>query len=326
MTQRDLAQLANVSVSTVSKAFSDSTDISEETRNHIFQVARDNHCYEMFHKGLYFKKVIAVICPEIQSEYYHRMCVCLNEEIENQGMTMILSLSEFNPDKIQSLIAYHAYYQKVDGIIIIKGDFSDLKCDPKIPVVIIGNTSSPKFDTVQCDYLISINEAISYLVKMGHRKIGFIGDELTYKKLERYKSAIKKHQLPLYKEHIATSSRRFEEGGYDCMEELLSHSNRPTAVICGYDYMAFGAIRCLREHSMSVPDDMSIIGMDDVRQTQFPEVNLTTISDQYEKICNTTLKLLLKRINGRGFSEHQHIVIPTKLHIRNSVKDLNKEK
>jgi len=110
------------------------------------------------------------------------------------------------------------------------------------------------------------------------------------------------------------------------MEKLLSHSNRPTAVICGYDYMAFGAIKCLQEHSMSVPDDMSIIGMDDVRQTQFPGVNLTTISVQYEKLCNTTIKLLLKRINGRGFAEHQHIVIPTKLHIRDSVKDLNKEK
>ena len=117
MTQRELAKLANVSFSTVSKAFNNSDDISDETKNYIFKIAKQYGCYGEFFKGKYHKKIIAIICPEIVSSYYAEFIKFFQTLIEKDGNIPIVSSDNFDKKTSDALIEYYASYMKVDGII-----------------------------------------------------------------------------------------------------------------------------------------------------------------------------------------------------------------
>ena len=129
------------------------------------------------------------------------------------GATMVLSLSHFDSATEEALYYYHAHYQKVDGIIIIES-CATLKDDSQIPTIRIASAD-------QSFSQKAINDAINYLIDMGHHKIGFIGENLTSTKLNRFRTAMKSHLLPIREEYIVIGEERFETGGYHCMEKLL---------------------------------------------------------------------------------------------------------
>ena len=127
-----LAQLTNVSVSTVSKAFSDSPEISAQTRELIFNVAKEHGCFDKYYKPVYSKKVIAVICPEMLGIHYTQMATFLSEKISSRKGTMLLSIDEFSGEKNQELIDYYTKFCKADGIIVIEPS-SVIKNNTDIP-------------------------------------------------------------------------------------------------------------------------------------------------------------------------------------------------
>lgn len=314
MTLKELATLANVSQSTVSKAFSNAKDVSKETREYIFKLAREHHCYEKFHKGNYFKKIIAVICPEIKSERYHRLATYLETLLADMGATMVLSLSHFDSATEEALYYYHAHYQKVDGIIIIES-CATLKDDSNVPTVRI---DSPHHSFSQN----AINDAVKYLIDMGHRKIGFIGEKLASTRLNRFRIAMKNHLLPIREEYIVISEERFETGGYHCMEKLLKLEEPPTAVIAAYDYMALGALGCINDHGLSVPEDISLIGQDNIQLSSFIKPALTSISIPYQEQCELAVSLLQKKMQNKYYTEAQESVLNETLITRSSVKNI----
>ena len=319
MTLRELASLANVSVSTISKAFSFSKGVSEETREQIFKIAREHGCYDQFHKGKYFKKLIAVICPEIKSEAYHRIITYLETLIADIGATMILSLSNFDASTEEALYSYHAYYQKVDGIILI-GNFSNLTEEHIVPTVRIGYSDSKYFNNV-CTFSQSAMEAVvKHLMDMGHRKIGFINDPLTQGKGKRLQAALNKYALPIYEEYFVTSEERFEMGGYQATEKLLGLEEPPTAIVYAYDYMALGGMRCVKDHGLSVPNDISIAGMDNIQLLPFLDTPLTSISSHYKTQCEIAVDILQKKMKNIYHSE-THVLEATLIK-RETVKNL----
>ena len=319
MTLRELANLANVSVSTISKAFSFSKGVSEETREQIFKIAREHGCYEQFHKGRYFKKLIAVICPEIKSEVYHRLITYLESLIADMGATMILSLSNFSSSTEEALYSYHAYYQKVDGIILI-GNYADLTEEYTIPTVRIGYSTTKSFNNVRTDAQAAMDETVKYLMDMGHRKIAFLGESLTSKKANRFNLAMKKYAMPIHEEYIINSEERFERGGYQAMEQVLNLKERPTAVVFGYDYMALGGMKCIKDHGLSVPDDISIIGMDNIQLLPYLDTPLTSISSHYKTQCEIAVDILQKKMKNIYHSE-THVLEATLIK-RETVKNL----
>ena len=113
MTMKELAKLANVSVSAVSKAFSEADDISAETKEHIFSLAKEYGCYGRFYKGKYHKKVIAIICPELLNGIYTCVVNCLRELIEAADGMCVVSADNFSASKQAELIDYYISYLKV---------------------------------------------------------------------------------------------------------------------------------------------------------------------------------------------------------------------
>ncbi len=321
MTLRELAILAHVSKATASRAFSNSNEISEETRQHVFNVAKQYNCYDKFQKGLYFKKVIAVISPDIRSDYYNNIVDHLDTLIASYGGNMVLSLSYFDSAKEDAIYSYHAHYQKVDGIIIINS-CSTQKRDSSIPTVYIDSTDQ-KLDAINVTWQSGIDAAIEHLVQMGHRKIAYIGDNLASAKQNYFCNSMKKFGLSVPDEHIVIEQERYELGGYRAAERILALENRPTALFVAYDYMAIGVHRCICEHALSVPDDISIIGMDNISTKDFLDVALSSIYGRSREKCQLAVELLLKKIDNNRYSEPSK-TLESRLIRRNSVRDLNK--
>lgn len=322
MNLEKLAKMAGVSLSTASKAFSGSEEISEITKKKIFDIAKKEGCYEKYNKQKYQKKIIAVICPEISSAYYCSIVSYLEEELDKLGALMVLSISDFSAKKEAELISYHLSLKNADGIIVIEA-YSKIKYNKDVPIVVINSIGNSDVDSINTDFYTAISDAISLLKKNGHKKIGFIGETLTKDKQNLFMQAISKHRLKLNPDHVVVEKGRFETAGYKAMSKFYSAVDRPTAIFCAYDYLALGAIQCIRAHGENVPENYSIIGIDDISFASHYDVSLTTIKSNTKEICDIALEIMMKKLSQKSFSVRQNILIRSELIIRNSVQDLN---
>ena len=319
MTLKDLAVLANVSVSTVSKAFADSSEISEAKRNEIFSLARKHGCFDKYYKGKFGKKIVALICPEIRSAFYTEFAAKLSDAIDRRGGMMTLSVTNFNREQESSLIRYYSSYGHADGVILFNGGGS-IKQDPAIPIIAIGSPKSNRFvDRLNTDLAAGIDEAVEYLKEMGHKKIGFLWEKHTASKYRYFCESMHKNGLPVTEEFCVCSDSRFEIAGYHAMETLTKLPEHPTAVIASYDYMAMGAIRYAQEAGIRIPEDISIIGMDNISTTAYLGVPLTTITTLDDELCETAVDLLFKKMDNHFYFSKQEITLKSSLIKRESV-------
>ena len=319
MTQRELAKLANVSFSTVSKAFNNSDDISEETKNHIFRIAKQYGCYGEFFKGKYHKKIIAIICPEIVSSYYAEFIKYFQTLIEKNGDIPIISSDHFDKNTSDELIEYYASYMKVDGIIAF-GLKSALKKGYTTPIVSVLSNISSSVDTVEVNFKSAVFDAVKLLDDYGHKKIAFLGEKLTTAKAELYKKAMK--NIGNSNINVIESEHRFEAAGEDGVRQILTMGNSVTALICAYDNIAFGAIKELKKAGLRVPDDVSVIGMDNINTGKYTDTSLTTIDSNPEQVCTAAWNLLNEKIKNPYLSGKKEI-INAKLIIRESIARCN---
>lgn len=322
MNIKKLSVLAGVSPATVSKAFNGAKDISNDTREKIFALAKQYNCYEKYNKVKYPKKVVAVICPEIESEFYANLVSYIKKCLTKLGMIMVLSLSEFSSEKESELISYHLSCKNADGILLLDSH-SNVKYNKDIPIVDICSSPMPKeIDCVNMDLSSAIADAVLLFKNNGHVDIGYIGENLTNERKVFFEQALLMHNLKVNPDFIVVSDQRFTQAGYSGIQKLYSLEKRPTAILCAYDYIALGAIECISDHNESVPENFSIIGVDDISFSSHSNVNLTTIRPNIKEICNIGIELLVKKINQKSYCIRQNINVRGELVNRSSVKNL----
>ncbi|MBE7043984.1 MAG: LacI family transcriptional regulator [Ruminococcaceae bacterium] len=323
MNLSQLAQLAHVSVSTVSKAFSASSDIAPETRQYIFDIAKEHGCFEKYYKEKYDRPIIAVICPEIRSTYYTAFLDVLEQRIRDWGAALLLFTTNFDRQQEMDILHYCRCFAKVSGIICI-GGYAPTHATDEIPVVKIGATNhkTDHADHIQISNK-GIYDAILHLKENGHKKIAFIGEKLTISKQEHFVKAMNRQKLPVMEEYLITSDYRFEQAGEDCMQKLLSLSKRPTAIVAAYDYIAFGAINHIRRNGFCVPEDFSIIGMDNISPSDYQGIRLTSVKVDFLQVCNRAFDLLQERLKHPHPQTHVQEVFETVLIKRDSVTTLH---
>lgn len=318
ITQQKLAEMAGVSVSTVSKAFSGSTEISKQTRENIFSLAKQYGCFDRFSNVCYEKKVIAVIAPEFVSNVYTRGINIIDKLIRDRGYVMLLSFYNFSGTGLTELIRYFSNYVKVDGIIVLSGNSPFPHTT--IPIVSFGDSGKPIpfVDTFSSECKSTVIEAIKHLKDNGHKNIAFIGELLTSTKLDYFKYAMKENGLSANSDLIKVSHLRFEQAGFSEAEKILSLPVRPTAIMCAYDAIAFGAIDAIKRRGFKIPEDFSIIGMNDVKQSEYSGIELTSIREMPDETFSMMFELLCKRIEGSTIP-HQSIALRGELIKRGSV-------
>lgn len=319
MTLKKLSELTGVSVSTISKAFAESSEISEKTKKIIFDTAKSEGCFEKYYKGKYNKKVIAIICPEINSEFYSRKIAVLERLAGEMGAIAVVSVSNFDTNREKELFEYHSFLQKADGIILI-GSGVEIVDSRDVPAVAIGASDKMKnIDCIGSDLETAVSDAVKYLKENGHRKIGFAGEGKTRGKFELVKRMLEEYGLEIEDKNVFIRKKRFEDAGYECGMQIIKKSADITAVFAAYDYIAIGIIDCLTKHGIKVPQDISVIGMDDISAASYGGIELTSINDPVEKQCSEAIELLKKKMDNKYAYSKKKIVIKSELVKRKTV-------
>ena len=315
MNMAKLAALCGVSVSTVSKAFSKSTEISDEKREHIFRIAKENGCYDKYCKNIYKEKVVAVICPEFKSGIYAEQLSIIEQEIKKYGAVTIASCTDFDDGRRCELMRYFTEFAKVDGIISL-----DTLCEDKkysVPVVALGEYKNVHSIVLSMEN--AVDEAIGHFKENGHTRIAFLGEKLTSSKKRLFIKYMQKHKLVINDSYIIDGQGRFGEAGYDAMNRLFEKENIPTAVLCAYDNIAIGAMKSIYEHGKKIPEDISVIGFNDIKELPYLDVPLTSISSQNEDLCQILVELLFEVMESGRENVVKTIKVSKQLIKRNSV-------
>ena len=326
MTLTELAELCGTSVATVSKAFSGSKEISEETKDRIFDAAKRANCFDKYYKGPREKKIIALIFPESESEYYGREIGILEKAINARGADTVIALTRFDAEREARLFRELVYGMRVDGVII-SGRASLIKNPDEIPLVILSsdNRKDQQADNVGNDFYNCMLDLVGIIKEYGHRDVGFIGETLTSGKLNMFKRAMRHHGLPIRNDYIVVSEARFATAGELGIRELISRPKIPSVIVAAYDQIACGAMRYAELCGYRIPEDISFIGMDDISSVEYLGVPLTSIHTHLEDVCEKVVDLIFKRIENRNYRSRIKINIPVTLSLRESLYDRRKK-
>lgn len=312
MTMRELAALANVSVSTVSKAFHDAEDVSKETKELIFETAKRYGCFGKYYKGRFSKRVFAIVMPELAGPYYNDIVIRLQELIRANNGIALVSTDNFEQENQEELVEYYASYLNVDGMFVF-GLKSPVKKGYNIPIISLLTPTDCSTDSIQVDRDTPIMEAVKHLIELGHQRIAFAGEPYTMSSAQKVLNTAEKAAVSCCS---VIGEGRYEQSGEDCARQILEMEKSPTAIICGYDNIAYGLIRYLTRHGYSIPTDFSVIGMNNQRTSQYMEHALTTIDYRTEEICNIAWKVMHKKLANCYYRLDERVVLSGRLIVR----------
>lgn len=212
----------------------------------------------------------------------------------------------------------------VDGVVVFLSDHDDPYfqelLDSDIPTVIL-DYETAKSHTVCSDNVGGTLQAMEYLVSLGHRRIAHIsGGMNTYPgsmRQQGYELALERWSLERHESYIVTGEFYTLESGYEAMKQLLQLAERPTAVFASGDMLALGAIMAVKDSGLRVPEDISVMGYDDVDLAKYITPALTTVRQDTAQLGSRAAEILLSSING-SVASNEAIVLPTEVIVRNS--------
>ena len=337
VTQTDVATLAGVARRTVSNVVNDFPHVSADVRNRV-KAAIEELGYEPNSTARSLRMgrthTIGVALPELDVGYFGEIGRLLMEVAEEFGYTVLISQTlGTRKREIQTLEKFRS--QQVDGVIFsaISIDATELIGKLRgVPVVALGEhqlTSS--LDRVAVDNVACTRMAVQHLLDIGRRRIAFIGrnrhasrSEMPDLRLRGYQEALHgfglKHE-PSLEVRVKGFHRK---GGFDATNRLLEADAEFDGVFCANDMLAFGTIRALMDADRRVPEDVAVVGFDDVEEAQFSVPRLTTVSPDKRRITRAAVELLTARIeNGAepvAFPADSFSLIVRESTIRESVR------
>lgn len=311
----DIAKEANVSVSTVSRVLNDTAPVKKSTRTKIEEVIqKHNFQPNAMARSLLTNEtgIIGVIVPDLTNPFFPEVFAGAEEEAQQSGHTFLLSNTIGDYAK-ESQYLNILREKRVDGIIFLGGRINLKHCEEHlvqelvqcasvIPTVLV-NGALRKTDLVRVvtDESAGTALAVRHLTLLGHREIGFIGGEshmtTTSIKLRAFRKTMKDEGLDVREEWLLPDSFSIDSGKRQ-MLKLLAMEERPTAVFCVNDYTAIGAIKAATEAGLSIPDDISIVGFDDIPLAHHFIPELTTVSQQAHELGRTAVKVLKAMMNN----------------------------
>lgn len=315
LTYRKIAQLAGVSLSTVSKALSGSSEISDATAERIRRIAEENGAVRPKYRKNHPSLRVAIIVPEIISVYYSEIVTCFIDEFRRFGIEPFIHICGFDRDKSKQLYETLADEQLADGIVMLCEYDMPTRLD--IPNVYMCKGKSGS-DSINCDYDSALFEAVEYLKALGHKNIGFMGEINTVQKERMFASVAGRLDISVPEKYLFRSDKRFADIGREAAEYFMSLDDMPTAFLAAYDEIALGAIHTFKISGIRVPEDVSIIGINDIPSASYASVPLTTIRTYQNEMIKLAVKLLLEAIETPEKHMVQNILVKGELIIRDT--------
>lgn len=335
ITINEIAKRAVVSKATVSRVLNNSKPVSDEIRSRVLAVIEDtNFKPNAVARSLSLRKshLIGIIIPDLSNPVFSRIISGIESQIRNLDYSLLITATDFDIDmKIQHI---HILKDKgVDGLILVTDhgneQFFQAMLDFEKPIVMIGSESYVKtIPVVRIDNYSAAKEATEYLLSLGHKQIGMVRGPLTDPQsgLERffgYRDAMV--AAGYYDESLVAEGWYSFVDGYRAMELLLSKKKAVTAVFCACDLMAIGAIRYATEQRINVPEEISVIGFDDVDVARMYAPSLTTIKQPFEESGELAIDELIEMIENKDRPiKNSHHILKHQLVVRESTIEIKK--
>ncbi|MCT4686810.1 LacI family DNA-binding transcriptional regulator [Vallitalea sp.] len=333
ITIKDIAKLAGVSHATVSRALNNSPLISDKTKARIKKIAKDNNYIPNYSaKSLKLDKSynIGVFLSALEGtspSFFYSSIKGVNRLMKERNYNLVVkAIDDLGED--YSIVNSKHY----DGILVVsqkKQDDEFIKYIGalNIPVVVLNRKINIEGTTcVYSEDRDGAYQAVKYLTNLGHKRIGLIKGKEGFlnssERLEGYKLAMNEASLIVNKKLIA--SGKFDViSGYKGMNKILDNNTKlPTAMFCSNDEMAFGAIKAIIEKGLRVPEDISVVGFDDIEMCKYITPELTTVRREISKIAYSGTEILFNMLDNNN-KEFYHTKVDCKLKIRQSVHQLN---
>ncbi|MDD2440531.1 MAG: LacI family DNA-binding transcriptional regulator [Eubacteriales bacterium] len=325
ITIKDIAERAGVSYATVSRALNGRSDVSEVTRQRIFELAREmGYQPNAIARSLVRRKsdIIAVVVPDVSNPFFADITMAVNAAADEAGFTTMICNTGWDPVKEQEKLRIMVE-QRVEGIIlkptafIRPGALEALN----LPVVLFWHAMPDDLSYIEVDHEAGARLAVNHLIERGYRRIAYVGGIETSPsnqiRLMAYQKTLQEHGLAVDTRLISYGPFR-QESGYARIAELLKTAKPPDAVFCGNDIIAIGVLQYAREHDVAVPADLGIIGFDDIGCASLPLVGLSTVSQPRDKLGREALQALMREIDTFPARGRQRILIEPELKVRDT--------
>jgi DNA-binding LacI/PurR family transcriptional regulator len=304
---KDIARAARVSHPTVSRAIRHSPLVKPETAERIREIAdRMGYRPNAVARALVTRKTgtIGVVVTTIADPFIGEVVSGIEEAANEHGYSVILANS--NADPAREINVVQSFQERhVDGILVAASRVGALYVPMlnrlKVPIVLINNQHPEEFvDSVMIDNVASSLRAVQYLIQLGHRRIAYMGDQYGLQsdteRFTGYREALHHANCPLSAELIVRADGKPEGGGF-AMDKLLSLPVPPTAVFCYNDMSAIGALSRIRARGLRVPQDISLIGFDDLFIASYTDPPLTTVRQPKRAMGRIATEILLKLLD-----------------------------
>jgi LacI family transcriptional regulator len=311
MTIKDVAKRAGVGIATVSRALHGSSRVSAETAARVKKAAEDlgyrpNTNAQTLASGR--SHMLGLVVSDITNPFFPELIKGFEEVALDSGYDVFVASTNYEPART-ALCVRRMIERKIDGVAIMTSEIDaslpDVFAKRKVPLVFldVGHVSCG-ISNVKVDYAHGVAQVVAHLLALGHSRFAFISGPLHLASVQERRDAFlagvrKPHCSPAI-EAVVEEGNHKVDGGFQAMERVLDRAPRTTAVIASNDLTAMGALRAIRQRGLRVPNDISLVGFDDIQMAQFTEPPLTTVKLVRTEIARLACEALLHSIRTRG--------------------------
>ena len=331
---KEVAELAGVSIATVSRCINYPEKVTERTRAKVQAAIAQtgyspNTIAQSFSRGR--TNLIMVVIPSVGDPFFSALMRGVKRAAQAKGYSVVIEETQSNTmtaDEVSRMLVSN----QTDGIVLLGAispygtEILSAKSRRNLPIVVGCEKVSPDLadlPSVRVDNVAAASDATNFLIKHGHKRIGMIrgqGSSLLTKDRETgYRTAMREAGLPIGFGWVV-EGRMTIPGARHATRDLLSCADPPTAIFCANDEMAIGCLHELRDSGLVVPDDVSVVGFDDIRYAEVTVPPLTTIRQPAEEIGERAIQRICRRIEeGPDVGNSEPQIVPHKLIVRQSV-------
>lgn len=333
-TIQDVARAAGVSAATVSRVLTNPSLVSDATRETVLDAIKSTeYRVNQAARNLRLQRAnaVLVLVPNLGKPFYSGILAGISEEFSGTDYAVLIADTDSDPN-VDTALAGYFLDGRVDGAISLDGGLGasalrecvDLGVEDRI-VFLCEWVEGQKFPVISSDNAEGARLAIRHLHDLGHRKIAHItgpdGNVLTTARREGMVSERARLGLPAKLEWIIRGDFSLESG-HEAATRILGMEDRPTAVFCSADMVAFGLMAGLKSGGLRVPEDISVVGFDDIEMSEYYIPALTTIRQDRHRLGCRAARVLLDRLRDKNLERTPEVPIPVELIVRESTAPL----
>lgn len=323
----EIAKRANVSTATVSRTLNQSGPVKAATARKVWRAVTELNYYPNSHARTLVSgrsRLIGLIVSDITNPFFPELVRTFEGLAAQKQYDLLLTSTDYDTTRMTACLR-RMLERKVDGVAMMTSemDVSLIKELSKrnVPIVFMDvGQMGPRMSHVSIDYGNGIRQAVDHVVSLGHRSIGFITGPLDLHsartRQQAFVDGMRSHKLTLDRKMIREGTHT-AEGGQKAMKDLLKLAKAPTAVVCSNDWTAIGALHAIHAAGLRVPENISLVGFDDIPLASYTTPTLTTVRMSARDVGSTAFQALFSLI-GQEHIEGDVYQVPTQLVIRES--------